>query len=385
MKLLLPIFIADAELDWTAPPLSGLLAERLVMVRDQASAADVRVFTDSDHVAALAAALSLPCAKTQAPPPGPLHARALALPGIDGISSDEPLLVLDFRTVTVTGSDIQLARTAFEENPAEPVISMEKPRDNPVQFRTTYTVLDSGVLHLLASEDAVADLRERLRLPVAAASRAFPARAGMGGLEPGDGVLTVREDADSARIVWLNQPPAGSASIIAVSARREGVVRVSENGNGCVLDVSAPPMSVLSLVPFSRTGIVAEFPETLPLERGSVALPVPEGAVSGYLYTVESHVGSGAYAASTPHVPSLACKARVVTGRQDFPDIFRFDEALCLGTRRQLLELDERMASGRVQRLPNASRESIRVLTFLDVLRHEVWQAGRDGLRDGAA
>lgn len=384
MKILLPLFLGETELDWSAAPLSELLARRLKMARDLASPQDVRICTDCEHAAQLAASLGLSARLTSAPGQSEILRAALDMLEDAPALSGEPLIVLDLRAATITRSEILLALDEHEKNPDAPVISVERPRDNPVQFRSTYTVEDAGFVLFLEGQERLDALAARLNRPVAAASRPFSLPRDMTDLAMPDGARLLHEKGASARLVWHVRPDAVQGRTVVLSSRCRGAARLSAQVCEDMLHVEAPAMSLVQLVPVQAGTMDADRPLILPVESGEIRLLHSDEAVSGYLYTLESHVGTGSYAISEQHVPARAARPLKVTGRQDFPDVYRHDAALCVGTRPQLLDLERRMETGGVRRLPGESSESVILLTPLDVLRYEVWLESRKDMGKGA-
>jgi hypothetical protein len=154
----------------------------------------------------------------------------------------------------------------------------------------------------------------------------------------------------------------------------EGTTGISDPPDGPILRndmlwLSDYPGAVVRLVPFTSRGIDSSFPLVVVPGSGATEFPEPGQDVCGYLYTVESHVGTGAFGTTTSMTDNGAFCSRNICGRQDFPEVFKYDESLCLGTLEQLRCLDDAMDSGAVQRITYYTGAAFKVLTPLDVLR----------------
>lgn len=378
MKIVLPIFLACEKLDWLSDPLRAFLEERLCWAALMASPSGVIVYTDSNEVEKMTRSRSIVCKRTDPPSYGRLDQRVAELLQREKNLADGPLVVLDYRAVSICTEDITRALEQYAAEPSLPVISLEKPKDHPVQFGAKFNVVGSGMVHLFSSQQTLDRLRQQFDENVFAASRAFPIRHD---LVPAaeEGRLLLREEDGTGRMVWFEdfsgQKDGGSA--YGASSSRRGPYIVGEDNGARIIRVHDYPNSVIRLMAFARNGVLSGKPIILQLEEGHGLLPPVGKDVTGYLYVLEDHVATGEFSLSTPLPGSSLLCAREIAGRQDFPEIYRYDGSLCVGSATQIGDMGIAMACGRIQGIELFAGGSLKIRSRLDMIRLSIWERSR--------
>lgn len=67
-------------------------------------------------------------------------------------SHDEPLLILDYRTINLKREQVDKARSLFLQASEKPLMSIRKAKDNPGQFYRAYRIIAADVLSVIKKE-----------------------------------------------------------------------------------------------------------------------------------------------------------------------------------------------------------------------------------------
>jgi hypothetical protein len=376
-------------MDWEREPLLGMLGH---VVREMACLApvhDLRVLTDSPVLERAAGAACPGSVERLAPPSGEWTRDGLADLATERFGAEEPLVLLDQRNPLLTASAVWEAVDLYLEDPAAPVVSTTVPEDHPVQLRTLYNVVASGMLHLAAPAPA--------SLPLAGAwtvSAPFPfdwdAAAGPdapGVLFRAEGdrlvsapqaapvpgaVLWIRDGSDTARVAVAEIPPSGACGFEA-----GGSGSLSRSGDDIFVHGIEGANLALRLVPFTCDGMLPEESVLVPLNGAPARVRHFSESVTGFVYTVQQGVMGGRYGQESPFSPDRenwcaktqrGADGRRLSGRQRFPAVFRVDPSLFVGSAAQLRELPQRLASGGVRGYDLG--RSCLIRSEIDILRH---------------
>lgn len=389
MRVLLPTTAACAGMDWESEPLLGMFGHVVREMACLAPAHDLRVLTDSATLERTAGEACPGSAERLVPPSGTWTLDGLADLAAGRFGAGEPLVLLDQRNPLLTASAVWEAVDLYQEDPATPVVSTTVPEDHPVQLRTLYNVVATGMLHLTDPDPA--------SLPSAGAwtvSAPFPfdwdtaagrdasgvlfraegyrlVPAFLANLAPGT-VLWVKDGPGLARVALAETPPFGACGFEA-----GGSGHLSRSGDDFFVHGIEGANLAIRLVPFTRDGLLPNEAVLVPLNGEPARIGHFGEAVTGFAYTVQQGVTGGRYGQESPFSPDRenwcaktqrGADGRRLSGRQRFPAVYRVDPSLFVGTAAQLRELPERLASGGVRGYDLG--RSCLIRSEIDILRH---------------
>lgn len=353
------------------------------------------------------------------------------------IAGDTPLFFLDCRNPLLEAGDLRQA-LRLAGSRLEPVLSVSTMRDHPCQFRTAYVVAAAAVLpcpdpdfsvEVLAGQEHVASqpfpvLWGQLFVEVPARSRCYRVLRDRANLVPLDfGVppqagewLLYHVSPQFARLVHLPPPGCRDARELVIppfyapgewpflGLARQGKVSVhlatdvaAEAGDEVqvtVLGAKAPEEAVTILRPDWRRGETVRAPDgrlfsgvlmTLDAAGGPLACILRrESACEADVFEIVRHEGFPWGVDAATGLPTRGEEGRLITGRQDFPPLFRAEGSLAFGRAADLLRLRERIAAGGVAGL-DLGKRSVRLRGEVDLLRVAVLREARKKRKDSNA
>ncbi|MDA3791313.1 MAG: hypothetical protein PF503_22795 [Desulfobacula sp.] len=402
MILFIPIFLSNDSLNWEEPP----LCERVKRIFKET--AHVRgisccvVATNSFKIANLARDYSNIDIVIQ-DSIGELKKNPLLDALLGGcIQTDKPVLVVNFRNITLDADVINNAISQFVAIPDIPLFSVCVSENNPSQLRMHYNVSETGLIHLFDTPKEVGRFQDITGLALSAVSRSFlfpweiapgfkkdcsiyESTTG-GNLLPlgikhncSSTVCWFREDNRTARILWIGEKI--SKKIIGMVSESAGAepmptyLYAGKKGN--VLLIARQISGVLQIAPITSSGIVSRHGVSFPIENGTVEFRIPIKKTKGFVYSIEENCIDGQFSSERHFDPdgilwnadtqSLKSGVRI-TGRQHFPPIFEKDLSLYIGTRSQAAQDSVCNGSEFLGFFLKKGQSSI-ILTKLDMLR----------------